>query len=596
LGKALNQGNTMKKLSAKNRSAFCLSAALCLLALFLTGCFQPVELGETYVEKGTAYLRVTNASADDAYVLEGLELWNAEGEVEQSWDWPGLEALEAGRTKEIHTETTGSFTLQYRVKDKDVSGTAVYEGGSVDIKPNSIHEVLFKGEATVTQQDGDGDGLPDDWEREHGFDPNDPGDGNEVHVSRTGDDAAGNGTRLRPYKTLAKAVVKAGQGLSPEARTVVVLGRLTLDEGGNGPGNPEYPGRLDSAFYLGKTRRPVTIGGESPDSIAILTVESLDTRKRRVLYLDVGADVTLRNIKITGGKHEGGGIYAYGANLTLGPGTMVTENESLAYPDADAKDCGGVLVERGSVLTMKGGSSVTLNKGGIGGGVKLIDSRLTMEDNSKINENEVMFGSGGLMVENSTVEMLAGAEISQNTAGTAGNNTGGGGGGVTVEVFSTFTMYMGSKINNNVIHNGMGGGLYVSGESTLVMKGGQIFGNDCIVADNFRPPTPSVTWHGASGRGGGIALCNGSFFFMDGGTIAKNRATRSGGGLYFTEGGTTFVMRGGKIYGAGDPDNENLYLSTDTDTAKGGHAIVNYTLGGPIRRVYDTDVTVDNYP
>jgi hypothetical protein len=580
----------------KIRSAFCLFSCV----LIFSGCFQPVDLGETIVEKGTAHLRITNASADDAYVLEGLELRNAAGEVEQSWAWPGLEALEAGTTKEVHTESTGSFTLLYRVKDKDISGSAVYEGGSVDIKPNSIHEVLFKGEAAVTQQDEDGDGLPDAWERENGFDPTDSSDGGVVYVKANGqDEAPANGTRDKPYKTLAKAAAKAGRGLTPEARTVVVLGKLTLATGGNDPGNREYPGRLDSAFYLGKTRRPVTIGGENSDSIAALTVESTDNRNRRVLYLDSGADVTLRNIEISGGKHDGGGVYAYGANLTLGPGTTVKQNQSLAYTNPDAKDCGGILMERG-ILTMKEGSSVIDNTGGIGGGVKLIGSRLTMENNSKINNNKVKYGAAGLRVENSVVEMLAGSEISGNIAGDSTVNTGAGGGGVTVEAFSTFTMYMGSKISGNIMHNGFGGGLYISGQSTMTMKGGLISGNQCIMGTNF---SSKADYLGASGRGGGIALTNGSFFIMEGGTIAKNTAARSGGGLYFTEGGTTFVMRGGTIYGKGDTGYENVYLSTDTsDGARGGHAIINYNLGGGsngvpiIKKAYETDVTAANYP
>jgi hypothetical protein len=571
----------------KNISVFYLLVTLCLIP---AGCFQPVDTGETFVEKGTAYLRVSNDSTDESYVLEGLELRNAEGEAGQSWNGLGLVA---GKSWEVHTETAGSFTLWYQVKDRGVSDTAieVYEGGPVEIEVNRLCEISFKGEVTVTQQDADKDGLPDAWERENGFNPEDPGDGGTVYVSRLGqDEAPGNGTQSRPYKTLAKAVDKAGRGLTAEARTVVVLGELTWATGGNDHLNLENPGRADSVFCLGKTRNPVTIRGESPDKRGVLTVGSSDNKKRRVLYLGPEADITLLNMIITGGKHNGGGIYASGAKLTLGPGTTVTGNESYDTNDVARRDCGGIYMERG-ILVMEEGSSVTGNRGGIGGGVRLIGSRLTMEKYSRISGNFATLACGGLRVESSTVEMLEGAEISNNTAGAADRNIDAGGGGVTLELSSELTMYEGSIISGNTMHNGFGGGLYISGESALIMKGGTISGNRCILADAFKGK-----YLGFSGRGGGVALTNGSSFTMEGGIIAGNQATRAGGGLCFTEGDNTFTMRGGIIYGKENTTSDNEFLSMDPDSIKGGHALMVYSPDGKISHTYNNNVDVSNYP
>jgi hypothetical protein len=579
----------------KNHSAFYFVAGL---SLIFAACFQPVDLGETFIEEGTAYLRVTNDSEDESYILEGLELRNAEDEVEQSWDGLGLEV---GNAWEVHTESAGSFTLWYRVKDRAVSDTAVeiYEGGTVEIELNRLRELSFKGEVTVTQQDADGDGLPDAWELENGFDPEDPGDGGTVYVGPLGqDEAPGNGTQSYPYLTLAKAVDKAGRGLlvngdDDSARTVVVLGELTLTSG-NDHLNKEYPGRADSVFYLGKTRNPVTIRGESQDKRGTLTVGSSNTPQRRVLYLDSGAGITLRDMIITGGRQDGGGIYATGAKLTLGPGATVTKNQNYDPSNDAAIDCGGIYMERG-VLIMQEGSSVTENTGGLGGGVRLINSKFTMEKYSEISGNRATFACGGLHVADSTVEMLDGAKISGNVVGAAEKNAGHSGGGVELDSFSTLTMHPGSEISGNVVHNGFGGGISMTGESTLIMKGGVISGNKCIMADNFKN-----AYNGFSGRGGGVALTNGSSFIMEGGIIAGNQAARAGGGLCFTEGDNTFTMRGGTIYGKNNPatTNDNGYLSeNEQDTVRGGHAIMIYSLanGGKILRQYNNDVNAGNF-
>jgi hypothetical protein len=553
----------MKIYTAKNRSAFCLLAAL---GLILTACFQPVDLGETFVEKATAHLRVTNESADKAYVLEGLELRNTEGEVEQSWE--GLDLETGDDPWEIHTETSGSCTLWYRVKDTEISSTAigVYQADPpVEIALNRSHEFSFKGEAIeVTQQDADGDGLPDAWEEEHGFNPEDKTDGGLVYVSPLGqNEAPGNGTRDHPYLTLAKAVDKAGRGLlvngnDDSARTVVVLGTLTWANGGNDQLNPEYKGRDDSVFYLGKARNPVTIRGEDENNPGILTAENAGNK--RVLYLGPGARVTLRDMVITGGTGSGGGIYASEADLTLGPGAIIKENNKNNA--VTGFEGGGIYMERG-VLVMEPGSSVNDNKAYGGGGIQLVASGFTMKGGAIITRNHAGFGTGGMGAYGSTIEMFAGAEISWNTAGDA--TIGDAGGGASVGLYSTMTMHGGS-ISHNKIQSGFGGGLYVTGQSVVLMEDGEILDNECT----FR------TGDGNSGRGGGLMVVNGASFTMEAGTIAGNTAGRIGGGLYLNESTTTFIMRGGTIYGK-NPSNENDENNNEAET--NGHAICDARAG-----------------
>jgi hypothetical protein len=593
----------MKICLGKNRSTLCL---LVTLSLILADCFQPVDTGETFIEKGTAHLRVSNVSADEAYILEGLELRTAEGEVEQSWE--GLDLAAGDEPWEVHTETSGYCTLWYRVKDTWISSTAieVYQADPpAEIALNRSHEFFFKGEEIeATQQDSDGDGFPDAWETENGFNSANPADGGIVYVSNAGDDEAGNGTEAAPYKTLAKAVAKAGRGLSPEIRTVVVMGELSWAIGGNGPGNPKYPGRSDSAFYLGKTRNRITIRGKDSSKPGVLTVGSSAADKRRVLYLGPGADIAFQDIEITGGKQTGGGVYASGATLTLGPGTTVTGNESY---DVAASDSGGVYMERG-VLVMEPGSSIINNTAYMVGGVTLRASRFTM-NGGVITENYGRVNGGGLDADGCTIEMFSGAVISDNEVGTTNvGDVGNNAGGVGLK-FSTLTMYPGSKISGNKVYSGYGGGVLLTGESTLIMKGGEISGNHATLEKGVSAGTGyggglvavfrsslimesgSISGNMAETDGGGVYIQRSASFTMTGGSIAGNTADVKGGGVYVANDTGSFIVGGGTIYGNTNDTNANIAgNSTKTGT---GHAIYDDRTGA---RKPDYDTTPTTFP
>jgi hypothetical protein len=568
----------MKIFSAKTRCPLYVFVTLCLVVLSFGGCFQPVDLGETIVEKATARLQVTNASADDSYILMGLELRNAEGAaVWDKLDSAG-EGLGKGKTWEANTEMAGTFTLWYKVKDRWISDSEVraYNGGQVKIVLNQPNEFAFIAEDfNVPQEDSDGDGYPDAWERENGFDPADVTDGGMVYVSAVGQDT-NNGTHSSPYRTLAKAVAKAGRGLTDDARTVVVQGTLTWANGGNNQLHQEYPGRSDSAFYLGKTRDRVTIRGENPDSSGILS--AVGSGDKRVLYLDAGADIAFRDITITGGKGNGGGIYASGADLVLGQGTVITHNNNEMGDDLTGiKDGGGVYMANGDMV-MEGNSTITASHAYMCGGVKLFASTLTMKGSSSISGNYADFAIAGLRVENSTVTMLDNAEISGNTVGklylpdasTPDATQRDVGGGATI-IFGKITMKDSSKISGNTAYNGWGGGVQVSGMGTLLMEdSSEISGNLCTRHTNF-----DTTNNTSVGNGGGVFVDYGGELRMKGGKIAGNTAGRAGGGVFLGL-GSSFFMERGTIYGDTETD------ATKKNTAAGagdpvvyGHAVYN---------------------
>jgi hypothetical protein len=462
-------------------------------------------------------------------------------------------------------------------------------------------------------RDDDKDGFPDIWEAENGFDPKDSSDAGAVYVSANGEDEdevdgedeAGRkpalGTRDRPYKTLAKAADKALRGLSEEARTVVVLG--ILDWLNANDRNPENQARADSLFVLGKTRYPLTIRGEDlTDSEKPGVLKGYLTPGKRVLYIDSGADITLLNITVTGGKHTGGGIYASGAKLTLGPGTTVTGNESY---DAETSACGGIYMERG-ILVMEKGSSVTGNTAGGIAGVNLVASTLTMKG-GMITENSTNENLGGLHATDSTIEMFADAKITKNN-----------GLGVALS-YSTLIMHSGSKISGNKTSGGTGGGLYTSGESSVTMEeGSEISENESAVANNrggnsggmhvggmttFIMKGGKITGNTAGTTGGGINLSGvGTSFTMEGGEISGNTAGTTGGGIYLS-GGALLTIKGGTIYGSGDgiPGNKQNTATAGhvTDNEKKGHAIYDARNSNaePTNHVaYDDNVTAGKFP
>jgi hypothetical protein len=571
----------------KNRSAFCFLAALGLL--LLGSCFQPVDIGETFVETGTAHLKLSNDSEDDSYILEGFELRNAEGETVQSWDHLDLAA---GKSRDIHTETEGSYTLWYRVKDTWISSTAVdlWEGGPVDIALNRSHDFSFKRENfKVVSRDEDNDGLPDIWEAENGFNPEDPADGGPVYVRGNGqdeldspDEADGQkivlGTRDHPYKTLAKAVEKARRGLNGEACTVVVLG--TLDWQNGNPPDPDDRIIKQSLFVLGKTRHPLTIRGEdltNPEEPGVL--QGNPGSLKRVLYIGPGANVTLLNITITGGKQTGGGIYASGAKLTLGKDTTITENESF---DVVVSECGGVYIDRGELI-MEANSSITGNTAGTIGGISLVASTLTMNGGA-ITKNYALRTNGGLLADGSTLEMFDGAEISENTVGKKDDTVGGNGGGVGL-IFSTLTMHSGSKIYKNKVYSGFAGGIYATGESKLIMKAGSVISeNECTVENS----------DSSAGGGGGIELVNKSSLIMEGGSITNNTAVKHGGGVYVT-GESSFTMNGGSIKDnkSETTDGGGIFLGTGTFIMTGGGITTNTAkYGGGVYVIGESSFTM----
>jgi fibronectin type 3 domain-containing protein len=175
------------------------------------------------------------------------------------------------------------------------------------------------------------------------------------------------------------------------------------------------------------------------------------------------------------------------------------------------------LEGKGSLFTIESGATLVLEDG------------VTLKGHSSNNRSLITVNSGGNLV------LKDGAKISGNTA-------------------SSSSSYSGSY---------SGGGVYVSGDGTFTMSGGEISGN--TASSDSSDSSGSYSY-----SGGGVYVSSNGTFTMSGGEISGNTAssdsycssssyTYSGGGVYV--GGGTFTMSGGEISGNTASSDSTSYSS-----------------------------------
>ncbi|MDR0459369.1 MAG: InlB B-repeat-containing protein [Coriobacteriales bacterium] len=287
------------------------------------------------------------------------------------------------------------------------------------------------------------------------------------------------------------------------------------------------------------------------------------------------------------------------SELTLLPGVTLTNRNTTEYG-------GGIEVNTGGILNIKGGSIVgnvnsssgggvycdggtvnlysgtvdgnTINKTGSGGGVHVRSGTFNMYGGSVSNNHS--FGStssgGGVGVNKSGTFILYGGVINGNIS----DHTAQGGGGVFVLGDGKFEMH-GGTISNNVATASSGGGVMV-GKSNFTITGGTISGNSAISGGGlFYSSTVAnisnvtITGNTASDAGGGV-FANAATLNMTDVSITGNTAATDGGGVFYlanaSNGQQAFTMTGGLIdnntaqTGGGVYLNyaSNLYLNSAT--------------------------------
>jgi uncharacterized repeat protein (TIGR02543 family) len=247
----------------------------------------------------------------------------------------------------------------------------------------------------------------------------------------------------------------------------------------------------------------------------------------------------------------------------------------------------GSLFTIGSGVTLTLGNNVTLQ--GLSDNTDslvLVNSggTLVMNNGSKITENTISSGAGGGVRVYGEFEMNGG-EISDNGASY--------GGGVEVVQSGTFRMNDGTIGGNAASISG--GGVYNNGSFTMssgnASDNSAFYGGGVIVASNgsFTMCGGTISSN-TSSYGGGAYIYDSGTFTMSDGTISDNTADYGGG--VNVAGGTFTKESGGIIYGSDYGDGWN---NTATNGDSYGHAV--YVEGSPAKirnTTAGTSVTLDS--
>ena len=287
----------------------------------------------------------------------------------------------------------------------------------------------------------------------------------------------------------------------------------------------------------------------------------------RVLIIAGGGTPAVDGFHLTGGsvgnRAGGGGVFVDGAAAIL-------SHNQIYGNFADGGGSGVYL--KGSAATLLNNHIYTNTTGppGRGGGLALIDSPATIQDNV-IEDNRAHAG-GGVMIENYL--STAGAQLIGNTVRNNvafdlvedGHTFDGAGGGVDLGSYGADTL-RGNLISGNTAK--WGGGVHA-------------FSANAVIVDN------TIQGNSAPIHGGGLYVQGGQIT-LEGNEIVSNTAESWGGGLTLLVNGgvvrgNTFEAnhadsRGGGMYASGSAQFDgNLFLGNSA-TEQGGGVFLNRNTG-----------------
>lgn len=364
---------------------------------------------------------------------------------------------------------------------------------------------------------------------------------NKIYVSSSGS-ASGNGSEASPLDSIDSAVTKILEIADAQDYTIYIDGQLTTTQSMN-------KDLLTQAYA-----KSITIIGKN--GIDSATGEPRDgfvgsyssSNNANMLKIGTPVPVIIKNLKISGGYYQGGGIevgcQVYGntnripSDVTLGAGALITGNKASGNggagvwvseeskltvdgaiisantldPNTTSAECqGAAIYSLGKELVIKGDSKITANTCRYSGGnysavyceKKKTGDKVIIGDNAEISNNAVR----GLYIKGVPLTLKGHCKITGNqNLSTSSSNGAYYGGGIFATAGDAYeiTISENAEISGNSAKNA--GGLCIwSYNVTVNFSGGSISGN---------------TLTDATGKGKGVYLWMG--------TITEDRFIMSG--------------------------------------------------------------------
>lgn len=244
----------------------------------------------------------------------------------------------------------------------------------------------------------------------------------------------------------------------------------------------------------------------------------------------VTTEAELKSAIANGGSVKLGGNITLNATLEINNNTVILDLNGKVLSKAESFPFGAIRVTGSNAsLTLtdssqgKTGRISGFDSVGVGGGVYVDGGSFIMTGGSIVSCNAAGNGGGGVYLSNDASFTMTGGTIYNCSTNQYD------GGGVYVCAGCTFIM-KGGAIDSCYAAQGVGGGVYAAG--TFIMSGGEI--RSCHTED------------GTPADGGGVYVASSGMFEMSGGSIENCYIVQegNGGGVYV---GGTFTMTGGTI-------------------------------------------------
>jgi|GEM_PF-3364930 len=358
------------------------------------------------------------------------------------------------------------------------------------------------------------------------------------------------------------------------------------------------------------------LNAKSGDTIYILpgTYTELlpDISKKTLLFVpattkcggeDTGGNST--TVIVDGG---GGSVDSNGGLLEINSGSHVTFRH-MTLRNATATYGGILYVAGSSTLILDDADVRNGTASSTGGGIRAINSNVTIKNGSFVNDNSATLGSGGgVALDNATLELFNG-DIGTSVSST---NSAGGNGGAVYAVNSTVTVdNVNADMRNNSVLN-FGGAIYAQ-DSILDITGAEINNNigpesggaiyitgsnSELHLDDVQLDFNQASSAGQNAGGGAIYATSGVQITVDNSEFRGNSTNNIGGALAGRNNtdvvitGTTLITAntssgsGGAIYMSQSSSDLLIANSTLSDNEAGSS-------GGAIQATF-APVTLDN--